>query len=828
MQKPLSFFITILIGLNSIAQANLDSLWKVWNDESQADTNRLNAMHNIAWDGYLFSQPDSAFYFAQIQYDFAKSIDNKYHLAAALNLQAVSFAIRSKNEEALKYYHEGLKIQIARNDKKGIYSVYSNIGGIHDEQGNYLKALEYYRNAVKIAEEIEDIYGIAIIQMNIANILVDQGEYAKALKTYEKSLKVFEELADSKSISDAFINIGQIHINQANYKEAINCFNKTLNISEEINDQFGKAYALGCLGLVYESQGNYEQALIYHEKSLNISKGLEDKSQYASSLVDIARIYKTHRNYEKAFEYLNRSLTIYTEIENKEGIADCLNLMGLIHENKGKHKEALDCYNKCLVIHQELGNLNGLANTYNNIGILYKAQKKFDLAVDFYMKSLKICEEIGVRTLTSNVLGNIGMLFYHQKNYQQAEKYAQRSLLISNEINALESIEFNSNLLYLIYKKTANCSKALEMLELYNDTDDTLSKMDLNELLLKQKIQQEYEVKIYKDSIDNLIEINAKNEKIAKSDAELKSKRDQQLFLLIGLGIVLLFSMFIYNRFRVTNRQKKVIQHQHQRLKQNHVELEEAHKDITDSIVYAKRIQDATLTSKTYINDVLPQSFIYFNPKDLVSGDFYWVFSNNEHVFFTVADCTGHGVPGAFMSMIGNSLLNEMIIENNIQDTNIILDRVSDKVKESLDQKGEQGESRDGMDMVLCKLNKQTNELMYTGAKNPLYLIREGELIEYKGDKRPVGYYTAENVLFTSNKISLKKNDIIYLFSDGFSDQFGGETAKKYKAANFKRFLLSIHDKDMEVQQQLLSDEFDRWKGELEQIDDVCVMGVRV
>ena len=149
-------------------------------------------------------------------------------------------------------------------------------------------------------------------------------------------------------------------------------------------------------------------------------------------------------------------------------------------------------------------------------------------------------------------------------------------------------------------------------------------------------------------------------------------------------------------------------------------------------------------------------------------GFFYWVFSNNEHVFFTVADCTGHGVPGAFMSMIGNSLLNEMIIENNIQDTNIILDRVSDKVKESLDQKGEQGESRDGMDMVLCKLNKQTNELMYTGAKNPLYLIREGELIEYKGDKRPVGYYTGENILFTSNKISLKKNDVIYLFSDGF------------------------------------------------------------
>jgi len=828
MQKLYLFFIALFIGLNSIAQVNLDSLWNVWNDESQADTNRLKAMHNIAWDGYLFSQPDSAFYFAQIQYEFAQSVGNKYHLAAALNLQAVSFAIRSKNEEALKYYHEGLKIQIARNDKKGIYIFYSNIGGIYDSQGNYNKAKENYKKSLKIAEELEDEYGIAVIQINIANILSDQGEYQKALIIYEKCLMFFEAHEYKMHMSNILISIGKIYLNQANYNEAINCYNNSLNICKEIDDQVGKSYALGYIGSVYESQGNYEQGLIYNQKSLNISIELDDKNQQAKSLLNIGRIYKTHRNYDKALEFLNRSLTINTEIENKEGVADCLNLMGLIHENKGAYKEALDYYNKSLVIYQELGNLNGLANAYNNLGVLYKAQKKFDLAVDFYMKSLKICEEIGVRTLTSNVLGNIGMLFFLQNNYQEAEKYAQRSLVISKEVNALEKIEFNSNLLYLIYKETNNCSKALEMLELYNKTKGALDKMDLKDLLLKEKVKQKYEVKIYKDSIDNLIEINDKNEKIAKTDAALKSKRDQQLFLLIGLGLVLLFSIFIYNRFRVTNRQKKVIQHQHQKLKQNHVELEEAHKDITDSIVYAKRIQDATLTSITYIKDVLPQSFIYFNPKDLVSGDFYWVFSNNEHVFFTVADCTGHGVPGAFMSMIGNSLLNEMIIENKIQDTNLIMDQVSNKVKVSLDQKGEQGQSRDGMDMVLCRLNKKTNELMYTGAKNSLLLIRDGEIIEYRGDKRPVGYYLGKNILFNSNNISLKKNDVIYLFSDGFSDQFGGETAKKYKAANFKRFLLSIQNKDMDVQQQLLSDEFDRWKGDLEQIDDVCVMGVRV
>ena len=254
---------------------------------------------------------------------------------------------------------------------------------------------------------------------------------------------------------------------------------------------------------------------------------------------------------------------------------------------------------------------------------------------------------------------------------------------------------------------------------------------------------------------------------------------------------MLLSLVFVFIQLRKTRSQKVVIESQHEELEKNHLVLEEAHKDITDSIVYAKRIQDATLTSNTYIKDVLPQSFIYFNPKEIVSGDFYWVFSDKENVFFTVADCTGHGVPGAFMSMIGNSFLNEMIIENKIKDTNLIMDGVSNKVKLSLDQKGRKGESRDGMDMVLCRLNKKTNELMYTGAKNSLLLIRDGEVTEYKGDKRPVGYYLGQNILFTAGKLTLQQNDTLYLFSDGYQDQFGGEKGRKYMKGRFKKFILS-------------------------------------
>ena len=229
------------------------------------------------------------------------------------------------------------------------------------------------------------------------------------------------------------------------------------------------------------------------------------------------------------------------------------------------------------------------------------------------------------------------------------------------------------------------------------------------------------------------------------------------------------------------------------------------------------------------MKDVIPQSFIFFQPKDVVSGDFYWVYrSPTGEIYFTVVDCTGHGVPGAFMSMIGCSLLNEMIIENNVKDTNLILDQISDKLKVSLEYQGKKSQPRDGMDMVLCRLNEQKNELMFTGAKNSLVLIRDGKVLEYKGDKRPVGYYLGKGIKFTAQKIEVQKNDMIYLFSDGFVDQFGGERNKKYMSSKFKKFLLEISDMPTKQQEYLVKVEFTDWIGGNEQIDDVCVMGVRI
>ncbi|PIP54069.1 MAG: hypothetical protein COX07_07355 [Bacteroidetes bacterium CG23_combo_of_CG06-09_8_20_14_all_32_9] len=318
----------------------------------------------------------------------------------------------------------------------------------------------------------------------------------------------------------------------------------------------------------------------------------------------------------------------------------------------------------------------------------------------------------------------------------------------------------------------------------------------------------------------------------------------------------------------MTRRQRNVIQKQKEIVVQKNKIIERRNKDITDSITYAKRIQEAILTSSEYCKQILPQHFILFKPKDIVSGDFYWAYaSHNNNAIWTVADCTGHGVPGAFMSMIGSSLLNEIIIEKGITSANEILNELKSHIIKALGQTGATGETRDGMDASLCIWHKDTNILEFAGAYNPLYIVRsvgnspltkggaaacglQGdlsshsasryELFEIKADRQPVGYHPGkEDSPFTKQEIQLQTGDTVYLFSDGYADQFGGEKNKKFTYKKFKDLLvetcpgmsqqgMSLQIKTMEEQKQILDETITKWRGEQEQVDDICVIGVRI
>jgi serine phosphatase RsbU (regulator of sigma subunit) len=255
--------------------------------------------------------------------------------------------------------------------------------------------------------------------------------------------------------------------------------------------------------------------------------------------------------------------------------------------------------------------------------------------------------------------------------------------------------------------------------------------------------------------------------------------------------------------------------------------IEEKNKHITDSIIYAKRIQDATLPSIGKVRSYLDNSFVLFKPKDIVSGDFYWVEEVGDIILFAVVDCTGHGVPGAFLSLIGHNSLNQIVNELNISKPSDILYELDKIVYKTLQNNLEKNNIKDGMDMSICALNRVTKELEFSGAYNPLYLLRNEELEEIKGDKIAIGSGQTEQQ-YTNHRIQLKEGDCIYLFSDGYADQFGGPKGKKFKYSKFKELLVLHHKQPMQRQHDILDIYIEQWQGDLEQLDDVCVIGVSV
>jgi serine phosphatase RsbU (regulator of sigma subunit)/HAMP domain-containing protein len=268
-------------------------------------------------------------------------------------------------------------------------------------------------------------------------------------------------------------------------------------------------------------------------------------------------------------------------------------------------------------------------------------------------------------------------------------------------------------------------------------------------------------------------------------------------------------------------RQKEEIEIQNQK-------LEILYKHITDSIRYAKRLQDAILPPVSMVNRLLPESFILFKPKDIVSGDFYWLFEKNKRVYISAVDCTGHGVPGAFMSIVGNNMLNQIVKEKDNLNAGQMLDEMNVLAGKTINQHSEEGTVRDGMDMTLCIYDPETRMVDMAGANNSLYLYRKGELIEYKADKLPIGYVEGKARNFTNNRIQLEVGDTLYLFSDGYADQFGGPKGKKFMVGQFRNFLTQIHLLPLDEQLRTLDATIEQWRGNLEQVDDILVIGFRV
>ena len=642
-------------------------------------------------------------------------------------------------------------------------------------------------------------------------------------------------------------------ISQTKIDSAINIMNiETIHDSTKIQNLFDAASSFS-----FENPDSTIKLLDIGLKKIESSNQIFEKDS----------IEKLRKNFYRGAYYNMKGICFYLLQRNSE----CLNMwlkaekiaqiendtnfllrtnmnIAIVYSSTGKNKEALKIYNDLKKIFENKKDTVGMITASLNISTILKEK---DTVIQLMNSALELAYEFKGKNLLTNIYAILSATYLdtnskntfslskskqcldsliHYANKQKNNEYkkfyystisdyyilkkqydlalinAKKGAELSKEMTGLISPEMLSTL-YQIEKKLKNYKKAIMYLEEMVENKDSLDKLSAKEDLVKYESEKEFEIKQKLDSLKHIDEIRIQQ-------AEIKTQKTIEGVLFIGILLVISFLVFVYKQLNNTKKQKDLI--------------EEKQAEITDSINYAKKIQDAMMTSSVYLKETLPKSFILFKPKDVVSGDFYWIYKDQEeNIFFTVADCTGHGVPGAFMSMIGTSLLNEIIIEKGLKDTDKILGEMRSQIIKSLHQE-EDGGQKDGMDISLCKLNIKKKLVEFSGAHNSLIHISEDELYNYRGDHQPVGLLLGDKKHFTKHEVKLKKNDMLYIYSDGYQDQFGGEKGKKYMGAKFKKQLLRINKESTDKQLKLLEEEFKSWTHNYEQIDDVCVMGVRI
>ena len=577
------------------------------------------------------------------------------------------------------------------------------------------------------------------------------------------------------------------------------------------------------IGVVFIEKSNFPKALEFLLKALQLQEEIANKKGIGNCYSNIGRVYESQYNYPTALENYLKALKIRESINDEKGIGDCYGNIGNIYFYQNDYSKALDYYFQSLKTKENLGDKMGQAVCYGNIGNIYERQEKYIEALDFFLKSLKAAKEIGYKQALGLGYNNISVLYNNLVNFKLAILYGDSALQVCKEIKDIDDERLTYENLADIYAKNGRYKEAYDYHVKFKGLTDSIFNADNSKQLGDLKTQFEVEKKE--------AELKAKAEAQEAINAEEKKRQQFIIYAVVGvLLIVTFFSGLLYKRFILTNKQKEIIELKSKETEEQKYLVEEKQKEIIDSITYAKRLQRAILPADAEIKKYLPDSFIYYKPKDIVAGDFYWMEHLDDLTFIAAADSTGHGVPGAMVSVVCSNALNRAVKEFGLRDTGKILDKTRELVLETFEKSGE--EIKDGMDISLLSISRQKNgvktTIQWSGANNALWYISGKELTEIKADKQPIGK-TDKPVPFTTHNLELTKTGgVFYLMTDGYPDQFGGTKGKKFKYKQLKEKLLANGAKILEEQKNILTLLFEEWKGNLEQVDDVTIIGIRI
>ncbi len=593
------------------------------------------------------------------------------------------------------------------------------------------------------------------------------GDSARVADDAIKTLKKAEKAAYPKGIAYANLNIAAANFYQSKNDIALRHLSEAYQWFETNKQEKGYVRVILLKGNIFESFGDYEKTLNLWLEAYKASIEINDTESEGESCNQLGLIYSRLCNFPKSLEYFNKGLKIREELGDENAAASSLNRIGMVLRQMKKYEESLEYYFRSLEIRKKNNQLSAIPWTFLGIASTYEEMEKYPESLDHYEQGMKGTD----KRCTLQCMMGAGRVYSRMGSVENAEKSLEQSLAMAGELKSLALIADAHAALAAHYELFKKPDMALKSFKQY--------------LKAKESFQSN--------------EVQSKISNIEVAHAVEKSEQEKEIYRL-----------------------------RHVELKAAYDIIDEKNRDITASINYASRIQRALLPDSREISGLPESSFIFYLPRDIVSGDFYWFTEVKEKLIFVAGDCTGHGVPGSLMSMLGISFLEEVVNNKEITVSGQILDELRKEVQRALHQKGEREEAKDGMDIALCVIDRTKNIIHYSGAYNDLYMIRNGELIDYQADRMPIGIYDLGDRSFTSQDIPYHSGDIIYMFSDGYADQFGGPNTKKFKYANLKALFLEIHKLPLQEQRNRLESEFFKWKGDKPQTDDVLVVGLKL
>ena len=647
--------------------------------------------------------------------------------------------------------------------------------------------------------------------------IIDQAE--KTESPDEPGGKMFSYPDKRSSASDSIAVLKLLNeaqpIAHSDYKKAFKLTTEAMQIAEATKDKELMGRVQNSMGNLYWFSGDYTHASEYYIHALKNFQKTKNQSQIAECYRNIGWIYLGQKKYELSEEYLLKSLNLNIRIDNKKRIIINYDDLANLYLTSEQYEKGLKSCEKSLKLAKQYKLSDAIGTIHVTIAQLNYKLNRIAESEKGYHTGIGILSKIPNESYNL-CLGYLGLAKVKDKQGKLTEALPlfEKAIYLAREHNFPPELAEGYYLASKIYKTQNQFGKAYEYMELYAETNDSVNARNNRNYIQEMGAKLEYE--------QNKLQIKSLEQEQKLSDVQLERERNFKIFLIVVIFFLFLLGFYIYRSFLRKKKDNQIIA-------KAYLEIEIKNKDISDSIEYALQIQQARLPHVASIQNCFPEFFALYLPRDIVSGDFYWFTeTENGKKIFAVSDCTGHGIPGAFMSMMGIDGLNYAILEKRIESSSQILNHVNKFIIESLKQDLDTTKNRDGMDTAICIFEKDLSSVRYSGANRPLWLIRDQELIQYSPDKMSIGGNNYSDYEFTEVTIPLQKGDSIYLFSDGYPDQFGGERNKKFMTKNLKQLLLQITHLSSKEQEEALQSNLQSWKGALPQIDDIILVGIKL